>query len=154
MSLQWREHVSRYSTPLRGGGGASLTVVVNRPTTAGPLHHVFTHESVILTRVLCVVAVGMGGLFPFLFLQTIVWDLYNSLEDVRDPSSLQIAIMSFINALISFKAGEVGVLTLHTALAQCSPHTHTSPVTVPTHCHSTLVTLCQCRPLVSHTSTV
>lgn len=43
-----------------------------------------------------------------LLLQTIVWDLYDSLEGVQDPSSLQIAIMSFINALISFKAGEVG----------------------------------------------
>ena len=42
-----------------------------------------------------------------LFHQTIVWDLYDSLEGVQDPSSLQIAIMSFINALISFKAGEV-----------------------------------------------
>jgi dishevelled associated activator of morphogenesis len=38
--------------------------------------------------------------------QTIVLDLYGSLEDGHDPSSLQIAIMSFINALISFKAGE------------------------------------------------
>ena len=55
---------------------------------------------------------GVGGIpgisqYFSLFHQTIVWDLYDSLEGVQDPSSLQIAIMSFINALISFKAGEV-----------------------------------------------
>ena len=38
--------------------------------------------------------------------QTIMMDLYLSFEGGQDPSALQIAIMSFINALINFKAGE------------------------------------------------
>ena len=35
-------------------------------------------------------------------------DLTRSLEDRQDSANLQIAILSFINVIINYKAGEVG----------------------------------------------
>lgn len=44
-----------------------------------------------------------------LFLQTLMLDLSRSLEDRQDSANLQIAILSFINVIINYKAGEVSL---------------------------------------------
>ena len=41
------------------------------------------------------------------FFQTIVNDLARTLDDENDTANLQVAILSFLNALINYKAGEV-----------------------------------------------
>ena len=40
-------------------------------------------------------------------LQTLMLDLARSLEDRQDSANLQIAVLSFINVIINYKAGEV-----------------------------------------------
>ena len=44
-------------------------------------------------------------------LQTLMLDLARSLEDRQDSANLQIAVLSFINVIINYKAGEVSFIT-------------------------------------------
>jgi len=39
--------------------------------------------------------------------QTLIVDLARSLDEHQDAASLQIAVLSFVNAIINYKAGEV-----------------------------------------------
>lgn len=40
-------------------------------------------------------------------LQTLIVDLTRSLDEPQDSANLQIAVLSFFNALINYKAGQV-----------------------------------------------
>ena len=40
-------------------------------------------------------------------LQTLIVDLARSLDEHQDSANLQIAVLSFVNAIINYKAGEV-----------------------------------------------
>ena len=46
----------------------------------------------------------------YLILQTLMLDLSRSLEDRQDSANLQIAVLSFINVIINYKAGEVSII--------------------------------------------
>ena len=46
-------------------------------------------------------------LSPLSALQTVIGDLTRSLDEPQDSANLQIAVFSFINAIINYKAGEV-----------------------------------------------
>ena len=43
-------------------------------------------------------------------LQTLIVDLARSLDEHQDSANLQIAVLSFVNAIINYKAGEVSCL--------------------------------------------
>lgn len=45
-------------------------------------------------------------------LQTLIVDLARSLDEHQDSANLQIAVLSFVNAIINYKAGEVSYRTL------------------------------------------
>ena len=47
-------------------------------------------------------------------MQTLMLDLARSLEDRQDSANLQIAVLSFINVIINYKAGEVSLISLRT----------------------------------------
>lgn len=43
-------------------------------------------------------------------------DLARSLEDRQDSANLQIAVLSFINVIINYKAGEVSLIPLYPSI--------------------------------------
>lgn len=47
------------------------------------------------------------NILKYLLLQTLIVDLARSLDEHQDAASLQIAVLSFVNAIINYKAGEV-----------------------------------------------
>ncbi len=81
------------------GGNGSLSEVCNGESKvsgkAAPPPYIFCACSVLLPCAHLKLA------------QTLVIDLMRSLDDRQDAANLQIAILSFINVLINYKAGEV-----------------------------------------------
>ena len=45
--------------------------------------------------------------FNNMFVQTLIVDLTRSLDEPQDSANLQIAVLSFFNAMINYKAGQV-----------------------------------------------
>lgn len=61
-------------------------------------------------------------------MQTLIVDLGRSLDEPQDSANLQIAVLSFFNALINYKAGQVsgrapgGLHNLHQLSAASTTH--------------------------------
>ena len=49
------------------------------------------------------------------FLQTLIVDLTRSLDEPQDSANLQIAVLSFYNAIINYKGGQVSSWTFFRA---------------------------------------